>query len=157
MNLNRREFIFKTALASAAAVALPSLTSCTTSRGRVRRPKPSGRVNLGVIGYGTIAFTTVPNFLADPRVQILAVADPVTELGNYGYAGEERGGRLAGQRAVEAYYAEQQPGGTFKGCRVYEDFREMLAREDLDAIYIATPDHWRSSSRRRITGIVRRR
>jgi len=144
MNLNRREFIYQSALASAAALVLPSMTSCsaTAPQARVRRPDPSGRINLGVIGYGTIAFSTVPNFLADPRVQIVAVADPVSELGNYGYSGEARGGRLVGQRTVESYYAEHQPSGTFKGCRVYEDFREMLAREDLDAIYIATPDHW---------------
>lgn len=141
MNLNRREFIFQTALASAAAL-VPSLTSCAAPRTRMRRPGPSDRITLGVIGFGTIAHGTVRNFLGDPRVQVVAVADPVSELGNYGYSGELRGGRLVGQRTVEGYYAEQQTSGTFKGCRVYEDFREMLAREDLDAIYIATPDHW---------------
>src|SRR5690606_33684213 len=75
MNLNRREFIYQSALASAAALVLPSMTSCsaTAPQARVRRPDPSGRINLGVIGYGTIAFSTVPNFLADPRVQIVAV------------------------------------------------------------------------------------
>ena len=141
--LTRRQFISQSALAAAAGFALPALSSCVApGRPQVRRPKPSERVNLGVCGFGTIAFSTVPNFLADPRVQIVAVADPVSELPHYGYQGEKQGGRLVGQRTVEKYYAEQQPGGAFKGCRVYEDFREMLAREDLDAVYIATPDHW---------------
>lgn len=141
--LSRREFITQTTLAAAAGVALPALTSCVApARPRVRRPAPSERVNLGVIGFGTIALGTVPNFLADERVQIVAVADPVSELPNYGYQGEKRGGRLVGQRTVQQYYAEQRPAGTFKGCRAYEDFREMIAREDLDAVYIATPDHW---------------
>lgn len=141
--LSRREFIAHSSLAVAGSLALPALTSCVApARPRVRRPKPSERVNLGVVGFGTIAFNTIPNFLADPRVQIVAVADPVSELPNYGYQGEKQGGRLVGQRTVEKYYAEQRPSGTFKGCRVYEDFREMLAREDLDAVYIATPDHW---------------
>lgn len=141
--MNRREFLTKSALAAAAGFTLPALTSCVTpARSRVRRPAPSNRVNLGVIGYGTIAFSTVPNFLADPRVQIVAVADPVSDLPNYGYQGEKRGGRLVGQRDIERYYSENKEGGPYKGCRVYEDFREMLDREDLDAVYIATPDHW---------------
>ena len=141
--MNRREFLAKSAVAAAAGFALPALTSCVSpARSRVRRPAPSGRVNLGVLGFGTIAHNTVPNFLADPRVQIVAVADPVSELPNYGYRGELRGGRLVGQRTIEKYYAENQPGGAYRGCRVYEDFREMLDREDLDAVYIATPDHW---------------
>jgi predicted dehydrogenase len=142
-NLSRREFITKSSLAVAAGIGSTALTSCVMpTTPHVRRPKPSDRVNLGVVGFGTIAFSTVPNFLADPRVQIVAVADPVSELGNYGYQGESQGGRLVGQRTVERFYAEQQASGAYKGCRVYEDFREMLGREDLDAVYIATPDHW---------------
>lgn len=142
-SLTRREFLTQSSLAAAAGLALPALTSCVTpARARVRRPAPSERVNLGVIGFGTIAFATVPNFLADERVQIVAVADPVSELPNYGYQGEKHGGRLVGQRTVEQYYGEHRRSGTFKGCRVYEDFRDMIAREDLDAVYIATPDHW---------------
>ena len=141
--LNRREFLTQSSRALAAALVVPALSSCVApQRPRVRRPQPSERVNLGVVGFGTIAFSTVPNFLADPRVQIVAVADPVSDLPNYGYQGEKRGGRLVGQRAVEKFYSEQHMSGTYKGCRVYEDFREMLAREDLDAVYIATPDHW---------------
>lgn len=140
--LSRREFLAHSTLA-AAGLALPALSTCISpAQPRVRRPKPSERVNLGIIGFGTIALSTVPNFLADPRVQIVAVADPVSELPHYGYQGEKRGGRLVGRRMVETYYAEQQPSGTFEGCRVYEDFREMLAREDIDAVVIATPDHW---------------
>lgn len=141
--MNRREFLAKSAVAIAIGLTLPAFTSCVSpARPRVRRPTPSGRVNLGVIGFGTIAHGTVPNFLADPRVQIVAVADPVSDLPNYGYRGEHRGGRLVGQRAIKKYYAEDQTSGTYRGCRVYEDLREMLDREDLDAVYIATPDHW---------------
>jgi predicted dehydrogenase len=138
--LNRRDFIKASTLA-VAGVALPSLTSCTTPT-RSARPAPSGRVNLGVIGFGTIAHDTIMNFLGDPRVQVVAVADPVTDLGNYGYEGELRGGRLYGKQRIENYYAGELSGGSFSGCTAYEDFRRMLDREDLDAVYIATPDHW---------------
>ena len=141
--INRRKFLQTSALA-AAGLAVPSaLTSCvSTTRGHVRRPAPSGRVNLGLIGFGTVAYGTVPNFLGDERVQVIAVADPVADLPNYGYKGEKHGGHLVGKKFVEDYYAQWKPGGGFKGCRAYEDFREMLATEDLDAVYIATPDHW---------------
>lgn len=141
--MNRRDFL-RHASTAAAGLAIPGLlTSCVSpTRPRVRRPGPNERVTLGLIGFGTIAYNTVPNFLADPRVQIVAVADPVADLPNYGYQGERRGGRLVGRKFVEDHYAKEQPGGTFKGCRPYADFRDMLAREDLDAVYIATPDHW---------------
>jgi predicted dehydrogenase len=140
-HMNRREFIQASALAAAAA-ALPLFTSSCATSSRSKRPDPSARINLGIIGFGTIAHDTIMNFLGDPRVQVVAVADPVSELGNYGYAGELRGGRLVGQQRVEEYYAGESPTGKFRGCRPYEDFRTMLEREDLDAVYIATPDHW---------------
>lgn len=141
--MNRREFLTSSSLA-AAGFALPTaLTSCSSlARSRAHRPAPSERINLGVIGFGTIAFGSVPNFLFDPRVQIVAVADPVADLPNYGYQGERHGGRIVGQKLVNDYYAERKPSGRYRGCAAHEDFREMLAREDLDAVYIATPDHW---------------
>jgi predicted dehydrogenase len=139
-SVNRRGFI-KMGAAAAAGAALPSMVSCTTMRPG-HRPPPSQRIHLGLIGYGTIAQSTVPSFLNDERVQVIAVADPATDLPNYGYSGEARGGHLVGRQLVEQHYAEQKASGSFRGCRVYEDFREMLRKEDLDAVNISTPDHW---------------
>lgn len=139
--MHRRDFLKSSALVMA-SLALPPLTSRAAAPARpARRPGPGARLNLGLVGFGTIAQVTTPNFLGDERVQIVAVADPVAELPNYGYKGELSGGRLVGQRIVEEHYAQHAKGG-YKGCKVYEDFREMFAREDLDAIVINTPDHW---------------
>jgi len=142
IDLRRRAFL-KTSALLAAGLSIPGLTSsCVSSRSRTaRRPGAADRLNVGLVGFGTIAHATTPNFLADPRVQIVAVADPVTELPNYGYSGEHTGGRLKGKRVVEEYYAQQAKGG-YKGCKVYNDFRDMFAREDLDAVVVNTPDHW---------------
>jgi len=53
------------------------------------------------------------------------------------------GGRQPARRLVEAYYASREKSGSYKGCAAYRDFRELLAKErDLEAVYIATPDHW---------------
>ncbi len=139
--MNRREFLKISAAAAAAGLVLPTLPSCVSAP-RVRRPAPSARMNMAMIGFGTIAHSSCINFLGDERVQMVAVADPVSDLPNYGYKGELRGGRLEGKRKIEEYYAQQKTSGKFSGVRVYEDFREMLDKEDLDAVYIATPDHW---------------
>jgi predicted dehydrogenase len=139
--LPRRSFLKSSALLAAGA-ALSGLAGCASYGPKTpRRPKAGERINLGIIGFGTIAQDTIYNFLGDERVQVIAVADPVAELPNYGYQGERTGGRLVGKRQVEAYYAEQAKGG-YRGCRVYEDFRQMFSREDLDAVVINTPDHW---------------
>jgi predicted dehydrogenase len=55
------------------------------------------------------------------------------------------GGREPAQRLVEAYYGSRKESGSgsYRGCAAYVDFRELLEKEkDLDAVYIATPDHW---------------
>ncbi|MDX2186933.1 MAG: Gfo/Idh/MocA family oxidoreductase [Opitutaceae bacterium] len=140
--MNRRTFL-KGSLAASAALALPSLlTSCASTSRKARRPKPSERIQVGFVGFGTMAGDSLPNFLGQERVQVVAIADPVTEMTNYGYRGDRVGGRLVGQKRTEAYYSEHSQSGTYKGCRVYEDFRDMFESESLDAIVLSTPDHW---------------
>jgi predicted dehydrogenase len=72
----------------------------------------------------------VDSFLGFPEVQIVAVCDVVAER------------RDASKKMVEDRYAKQTGKGTFKGCATYKDFRDLLKRQDIDAVVIATPDHW---------------
>ena len=124
--ISRRRFL-GTAGAIAAGAAAPLILP-----GRLfGAPAPSDRVTLGFIGTGRQAMAmNIPEFLAVPGVQVAAVCDV-------------DGWRLGeARKLVEAHYATQRPAGTYSGCAAYRDFRELLARPDIDAVMISTPDHW---------------
>lgn len=83
-----------------------------------------------MIGMGRQArLVNLKQFLAMPDVQVVAVCDV------------DRWRLDQAQRAVEAHYGRNTPSGTFRGCVAVVDFRELLARRDVDAVMISTPDH----------------
>ena len=100
-----------------------------------RRPKPSDRINLGIIGCGTQAYANVPAFLRDERVQVTVVCDPVLEAGGYSYDGKHPGGRKVFKEKVDAHYGNAS-------CRMTADWREVVADPTVDAVVVITPDHW---------------
>ncbi len=87
--------------------------------GRAGNVPPSEQIVLGAIGLG-FAWDTG---LASPDTRLVAVCDVL------------RSRREQAAHAVDEHYGRA-------GCRAYNDFREVLARDDIDAVYIATPDHW---------------
>ncbi|MDP1765143.1 MAG: Gfo/Idh/MocA family oxidoreductase [Sediminibacterium sp.] len=89
---------------------------------------PSDRINLGFIGTGKQSKSLVHSF--KDIAQTIAGADV------------DKQKLAAFQRITEQYYAEAGQKTTYKGFTAYADFREMLERKDIDAIVIATPDHW---------------
>lgn len=107
-----------------------------------RRPRPSERIHVGMLGYGTMAQDNIGNFLFNDQVQVTAICDVVSEGPLYGYKAERLGGREPGRRKVNAFYAEKAGKADYNGCQVFNDFREMLEDKDLDAVCISTPDHW---------------
>jgi predicted dehydrogenase len=111
-------------------------------RGMARRPAPSERINVGILGYGTMAQDNIGNFLNNERVQVVSVCDPVSEGPLYGYKAERMGGREPGRRKVNGFYAEKTGKADYNGCTVFTDFREMLEDKNLDAVCISSPDHW---------------
>lgn len=120
---SRRSFL-KAALASSVAAPL----AVSTARPDVKR-SANDRIQLGFIGVGVMGGGHVRGFLRSPEVQVVAICDVVRERKEHH------------QKAVEDYYAKNKK-GAFKGCKTYEDFRQLLDNKEIDAVVIATPDHW---------------
>lgn len=126
--MTRRSFLGRT-LAAAGVLAAPDFipASALGAEGTVA---PSNRVTVGLIGKGAMGSGHLHRLAYDRGFQLLALCE----------ADQTR--RDTGVKAVNDIYAATQPDGGYKGCAGYVDYREMLARDDIDAVLIATPDHW---------------
>ncbi|HUR57420.1 MAG TPA: Gfo/Idh/MocA family oxidoreductase, partial [Opitutaceae bacterium] len=90
---------------------------------------PSKRLTVGCIGMGKQMKGHLGAFLGRDEIEVLAVCDVDTTR------------REAAKKRVDEAYTKKA-GATYKGVAAYNDFREVLARKDIDIICIATPDHW---------------
>ena len=155
--LKRRKFI-GAAAASAAFTVVPGHLL-----GGQNFIPPSDKIAVGYLGLGIRGSIELMGMLPLDDFQVVAVCDPVkdsdeyVELGRHGgiansignFMGKSNyrsgargapGGRDVGKEIAEAYYAHKTGTGQYK-CAAYADFREMLAKEDIDAVKIMTPDH----------------
>jgi predicted dehydrogenase len=115
----RRKFLRQ---AAGALVAAPLVVS-STALGNANRPAASERITMGCIGVGGRGQHDMRSFLGNKDVQVVAVCD--VQDGNMRNA--------KGQ--VDKKYGNAD-------CATYKDFREILARDDIDAVLVAAPDHW---------------
>ena len=117
-HLSRRQFLKRAATAAALPLVIPG--SVLGLNGAVA---PSNRIVFGSIGVGNRARATLPNFLSFAEIQWLAVCDC-------------RADRLkSAKEIVDRHYGNQD-------CTAYPDFRDLLARKDVDAVSIATGNRW---------------
>ncbi|MEW4571071.1 Gfo/Idh/MocA family oxidoreductase [Tautonia sp. JC769] len=136
---SRRGFLRTIGRAAAAGVAAPMIVPAS-ALGRGGAVAPSDRITLAMIGTGNQGFNDLRSFLRDDRVQIVAVCDVNRE--SLGYWDGKLGGREPAKRLVEGHYADRAGSGAYKGCDAVLDYREVLGRDDIDAVEICTPDHW---------------
>lgn len=115
VQIGRREFLFQSA-----AVACVLGTQRTWAQAAT---PPSRTITMAIIGLGGRGRQMLPVFLNQKGVRFLAVCDVARER------------REWGKQQVDAYNGNTD-------CTMYRDYRELLARTDIDALYIATGDRW---------------
>jgi len=115
--MNRRRF-----LQWSTAVTLPTIVP-SSALGHSSSVAPSDRIAMGFIGLGTQGTSLMRAFLGHKDVQVVAVCDV-----------------LESQRQEAKDLVDQRYGNA--DCLTYNDFRAVCGRKDIDAVCIATPDHW---------------
>ena len=134
--LNRRGFLRQSAFIFSAALTGPTVVPSQLLGGA---SSPNNRITMGFIGLGGQgtghllggAWTYVPGgYVAREDVQVLAVCDVRQERREH-----------ARQRSNEMY-AQRFGQANYDGVQAYADFREVLARPDIDAVLLAQPYHW---------------
>lgn len=121
-NLSRRGFIQRATGLTLGAVALPYVVR-PSALGKAGTVAASERITVGTVGVGPQGTYVMRNFLSQDDCRVVAVCDlkkPVLENG---------------RNTVNGYYKNED-------CATYADFRELIARPDIDVIHIATCDHW---------------
>ncbi|MDP6905286.1 MAG: Gfo/Idh/MocA family oxidoreductase [Verrucomicrobiota bacterium] len=114
-SLSRRRFLQSTAVASAPFILPSGILSAEV--------KPNDKISVGFIGMGKQNGGLMNRFMGAKEAICVAVSDCDTTRRNA--ARDKANGRQKN-----------------KDCKAYEDFREIIARKDIDAVCIATPDHW---------------
>ncbi len=137
VRLDRRFFLRQSALALGGIVAAPSLIPVRALGRGVYGP--NDRITMGFIGLGGQgtghllggAWTYVPGgYVAREDVQVVAVCD----------VRQER--RESARQRCNQMYSQKFGQDNYAGVQAYRDFREVLARPDIDAVLLALPYHW---------------
>jgi len=120
--ISRRAWLRCVAHTAAVVVAAPTIIPAS-ALGKDGRPSPSHRITPGMIGLGSMGLRHVKGFLQEYDCRIIAVCDV------------DAARRQEALREIRQVYDDD-------GCAQYNDFRELIARRDVDAVCISLPDHW---------------
>jgi predicted dehydrogenase len=157
--IHRREFLAAASSTIAAFTIVPRQVI-----GGPKHIAPSEKINVGYVGTGTQGIRQLMVALRRPQLRVVSVCDPNKDSTDYvAWSKNEirdkiraflkkpkwgeglqgcRCGREVGREIVDGYYAMSTSSGKYRACSAYSDFRELLENEnDLDAVYIMTPDH----------------
>lgn len=123
--ISRRKFLVTSTIGATAFASLPRVLSAA-------RVSANDRLTVAVIGCGKMAGDYhISELLKQPDVQLVAVCEVDTTR------------REAAARRINDHYSTSKQ--SFQGCDTYIDYREIIARDDIDAVCIATPDHWHAT------------
>ncbi|MFH1264422.1 MAG: Gfo/Idh/MocA family oxidoreductase [Planctomycetota bacterium] len=122
---SRRRFLAGALAAIAAPQVIPA-----SALGRGGQLAPSDRITIGMFGVGNRGSSSLRAMQPLPDHQVVAIADC------------RRARALLAQEQVNGFYAQRLGKQEFHGCEIYGDFRDVLARDDVDAVWGCVPDHW---------------
>jgi len=117
--LSRRRFLKRAATAAGAAAALPAIVPSHV----LGADAPSGKILMGAVGVGGMGNGDLGGFLGDGRIRVVGVCDV------------DRRHRERARNRVNGRYKNND-------CKMYDDYRELIGRGDLNALMHALPDHW---------------
>jgi predicted dehydrogenase len=120
--ISRRRFLKRAAGMSVAAVGFPYFVP-SSALGKAGSVAASDRIVVGCIGVGPQGTGVMYNFLGQKDARVVAICDLKKQR------------REAVRDIVNKHYQDT-------GCVMYEDFRELVARDDIDVVLVATTDHW---------------
>jgi predicted dehydrogenase len=122
--MNRRRFLKSAATAATGLVAFPHIVS-SSALGKSGSVAPSNRLVHACIGVGSRGSGVMRGFLGRGDIQIVAVCDLDRDRLN------------KARQTVDEKYGNSD-------CTTYHDFREVIARGDVDTLSLALPDQWHS-------------
>jgi hypothetical protein len=122
---SRRRFL----AGAAAGIAAPYFVHGSVL-GAEGRAAASDRLRTGHIGVGNQGSGHFGDCVGNPALQVMAACDPYKSK------------REARQKQANDRYADAIGKGTYKGCDAYADFRDLVTRDDIDAVFIASPEFW---------------
>ena len=120
--INRRQFLKRATLTGAGVIGFPCFVSSKVL-GKDGSVAPSNRLTVGCIGMGGRGTSNTRAFMGRKETRVVAVCDVHADK------------RSTARRLVNEHYGN-------KDCAAYNDFRELVAREDIDIVSVSTPPHW---------------
>jgi predicted dehydrogenase len=118
----RRRFLKQVTGTAVGAIGFPYIVS-SSALGKAGSVAASNRIAVGCVGVGPQGTGVMRNFLGQKDAQVVAICDLKKQV------------REAVKNLVNKHYQGD-------GCAAYEDFRELMARGDIDVVLVATTDHW---------------
>ncbi len=132
-NISRRDFVGKASLALGSFLIVPRHVLGGKKADGSRYLAPSDIISLGFIGTGKQGRGLTTSFLSTNEVRIAALSEVY------------RAKAQLTLHRIKTHYEKNTQLGAFSDIPVYQDFRELLNRKDIDAVVIATPDHWHAA------------
>ena len=125
--MKRRDFLKTGLITTAGVVGMPTIISSSA----FAKYRPNNKINIAQIGFGRIAKShDLPEVIKHDMCRVVAVADVDINRAKDGKAW------------IEGYYAKKTGKENYIDAKAYQDYREMLQNESIDAVIISTPDHW---------------